>query len=762
MNVSQAGQSSVGDVPWTYFLADDLALDPPHTPKSSPPHDHGSPCGTISNSLSPSSACFTDDDGDSACTDMTSISTHDVAAVHENHYPLTIMAKAVRLPSTSTAFMTVSPSEEESCHPTRFLSFWRHVLAFYFPQKEGFVVQEPWQNKRIRYDWASTVLDTDTPNPTAVLIVAHTYNPHSYSGAGTCPSDGDPLVILHIRSPLNYRHPTVRTEMERNAATYFEAVTRSVRFSNAMLITAMGKAFRAKRKTTLFTEEQEKQWQYSAERTSGEAIPGIGVPAPDLRDTGWFEDVTTKDSQDCLLMIRLLDAGNPIEGGHKVSFTVIAEYQPRHAELVRAIAEVGYAPEALQAQHGTVAELQLKVEQGRTRLEKVSERTKKQKKISESSDNLKSKFSSFKLLRRSNSKGKGKDKDETSSLHTTGYLETMQEEASERERQNELEQALSEAQIEKAELEEKTKEYNALKVKLDALYDLIFNGPTTGYPEEDQLEQQVSAARAVYDRVQATLNAEKQAYECLHRAEKTLRECKAKLKDALQCAATSMFASGRSVQERETTCLQSAHMLAQQALPLVQEARQLSPGVKPLEILSIAQSIPSRTESESGDQFYAVLKSAASELAAERLTYSTRTSSARAVVEGAEQTLAQFKDELTTLRKRIFEDVAEKMQTRSATMSLNEMHDDIEEAEYLMEAPPSYQYDPPSTFVPTLSTSRLNIPNKYVQQIPAPYSDSASSPVSSSSHIWPSPITTTPTTPSGCFCVLFSFVKADV
>ena len=85
-----------------------------------------------------------------------------------------------------------------------------------------------------------------------------------------------------------------------------------------------------------------------------------------------------------------------------------------------------------------------------------------------------------------------------------------------------------------------------------------------GYPEEDQLEQQVSAAKAVLDRVQVTLNAEKQAFEYLYRAEKALRECKAKLKDALQCAATcqlrfyvsywrkssnflftAMFASGR-------------------------------------------------------------------------------------------------------------------------------------------------------------------------------------------------------------------------
>ncbi|KAK1218614.1 hypothetical protein PQX77_018702 [Marasmius sp. AFHP31] len=430
---------------------------------------------------------------------------------------------------------------------------------------------------------------------------------------------------------------------------------------------------------------------------------------------------------------------------------VIAEYRNKHTELIQGIARVDYAPGALAVQQGKIADLQVKVEEGRANLDKLLDRVKKQKKAAESSDSLKFNFKLPSLLRRANSKGKGKakEKDDPQSPQSPGYLDALREEANEREKHDVLVQELTEAELGRITLEEKTREYNTLKVKLDALYDLIFNGPTIGYPEEDQVEQQVSAARAVLDRVQVTQNTEKQAYECLHKAERTLRDCKAKLKDALQCAATSMFASGRSVLEKETSCLQSAHALAIQTTQLVQEARSLSPGVKPLETLTIAQSIPTRTESESGDQFYAVLKSAASEvarahtqLAAERSSYSARAAAAKHVVEGAEQTLAQYKEDLSRLRRRIFDDIAEKMLSRTPDLTINGING--EEEEY-SEAPPSYQYEPPSTFVPPLLTSGLDTPNKYVQQLPATYSDYAPSPVSSSSHhIWPSPSPTTP------------------
>ncbi|KAG7099832.1 hypothetical protein E1B28_001640 [Marasmius oreades] len=420
---------------------------------------------------------------------------------------------------------------------------------------------------------------------------------------------------------------------------------------------------------------------------------------------------------------------------------VIAEYEPRHTELVHAISDVEYASEALTALYSKIAELQTQVQAAKARFKKASERVKKREKQAEDSE----KSFKFSFLRRSNTT-KGKEKQNAGTqIQTPAYLEAVQEESKERNRQTELEEALASAQNERATLQEKVKECDALKIKLDALYDLIFNGPTPGFPEEDQLEQQVSAAKAVYDRVHANFNTEKQAYANIYRAEKIIGECRYKLKDALQCASTVMFASGHSVQEKETACLESAHDLALQVMSIIQEARRLSPDIRPLENLSIIQEVPSRAESGSADDFYAKLKSASSEvsrartqLSTERTNYAGRAAVTKSVVEGAEQTLAQYKDELRSLRKGIFENVAEKSRQQSP-LRTNGMHgiQEDDEDHYIEAPPPSYDYEPSSTFVSTLSPSTLIIPNKFVRQLPTPYSDDTSSPVSSSSHIWP-------------------------
>ncbi|KAF9270808.1 hypothetical protein L218DRAFT_952878 [Marasmius fiardii PR-910] len=433
---------------------------------------------------------------------------------------------------------------------------------------------------------------------------------------------------------------------------------------------------------------------------------------------------------------------------------VVAEYEPRHTELIQAFSDVEHASEALTAQYSKVADLQTQAEEAKSKFERASERVKKEKKQAEGSERP------FKLsfLRRSNTlKGKGKQKDTETGMPTQSlaYRDAVEEENRERERQNELEYALAEAQMERAALEEKVKECNALNVKLDALYDLIFNGPTPGYPEEDQLEQQVFAAKAVLERVQANFKTEKQAYEYVYRAEKMMRECKSKTKDALQCAATYMFASGRSLQEKEAACIQSANAFALQAVSILQNARQISPEIRPIENLIILHEFPERAESDGGDVFYGKLKSASSEvsrahvqLSHERAIYAGRAAAAKSVVEGAEQTLAKYKEELRVLRKRIFENVAEKLRQEPVirTSGLHRVQEDDEYQDYDEAPPPSYEYEPPSTFVPAFSPSTLIIPNKYMRQLPTPYSDDGSSPMSmsSSSHFWPaSPATPT-------------------
>ncbi|KAJ8083110.1 hypothetical protein PM082_008979 [Marasmius tenuissimus] len=187
----------------------------------------------------------------------------------------------------------------------RYYSFWRRILAWCFPSDQGFVVQEPFQNKHFPHPLDVTVFEEASSHPTAVIVVAHASkpNPHNSHGTGFCHADGEPLVILHIRTPLEYYNDYIREEMKEKAFMYFDKVMQTSHFSNAMVITAMGQAFRAWRKTTVFTEEQENKWRYISERTSGKFTPGMKSIPEDIRDTDWCEDVSSKEGQALLLTI---------------------------------------------------------------------------------------------------------------------------------------------------------------------------------------------------------------------------------------------------------------------------------------------------------------------------------------------------------------------------------------------------------------------------------------------------------------------------
>ncbi|KAL0574468.1 hypothetical protein V5O48_007482 [Marasmius crinis-equi] len=394
---------------------------------------------------------------------------------------------------------------------------------------------------------------------------------------------------------------------------------------------------------------------------------------------------------------------------------VVSAHESRHFELIKALTEVEHAPKDLATVETKIVELQTQLEETRLNPGKVKRK---------SADGLDKHSHAPKLafLRRSYS-GKGKDVEDR-------YLPI-------REKQNQLEQALSQAKFEQMGLKGKTNEYQALRQKLDALYGIVFDGPTPGYPNEDQLEQQVSAAKAVCERVRVTLAAERAAYEYVTKAEKTMRECRARLRDALEVAATSMFASWRSVQDQESHCLQAAHKLACQVPEMVRDARDHCPEIRPLEQLSIIEGVPSRSEASSPDQFYGFIKTAASEvtrtheyLCSERSSLASRVTANRTVIENAEKNLKQYKDELCSLRRGIFEEIAEKAKGDPPFGDLGDLDDEYP----IDEAPPSYEYEPPSSYLPllTVTPTPLAIPSKTISMRPQSLSPLRRLPVTAS------------------------------
>ncbi|KAF5346126.1 hypothetical protein D9758_009919 [Tetrapyrgos nigripes] len=365
----------------------------------------------------------------------------------------------------------------------------------------------------------------------------------------------------------------------------------------------------------------------------------------------------------------------------KLIAKVIVENASRHTKLLNAIAEVENSPRQLAEICSTISELQEQVEECEARVEKLHEKTTEERARADNNEKF---GSSFKFW-----KGKSKSSD---SAQKRSIADALQEEMRERDKLAGLQRALSSAQSQKTPIAARAKEYEDLDAQLDALYGLVFSGPTPGYPEEDALEQQVAAARLVHHRAQTDLDGESQTLELLVKAERTMREAQSKLKDGIYWAtALAMLAGGRSAEVKESSALRSAHALARKAELEYNEGRQRSSNVKLLDRSKLAKELPQRKEVD--PNFHEELKKISIELTetqnlltTERKACAARTTHANMVVTQAEQTMNDYRKELNTVRRAIFEDIVTKV--NNGEFRIND--DEDPEADGLEDAPPSY------------------------------------------------------------------------
>ncbi|KAJ3853947.1 hypothetical protein EV368DRAFT_81095 [Lentinula lateritia] len=371
----------------------------------------------------------------------------------------------------------------------------------------------------------------------------------------------------------------------------------------------------------------------------------------------------------------------------------IAEHSSRHTELLNSLLQLESVPDSLKEQTRLVDDLQAELEECEANVARLFENTRSQRRSADPgiiSGGLK--FSQ--VFRSRKEKEKDREREERNKRL---FAEAMAEETKERDRRASLEQALTKAQASKTDFLNKMAEYDTIKAKIDALYTLIFNGPTPGrypdfecFPKEDELEQLVQASYSVVERAKAGYNSENEALEILSRSERTFRECQAKLKDAIYWATASMLAGGRTAEAKETASLRLAHSLALKAQGFVREAQQFSTHVRTLEYPSIAREIPTRKENDT--EFHEVLKAAAAELGnsysqllSERRACADRTADAKAAVQNAEQAVLDRKKELHELRKELFLDVVSKLKS-------GELAEPTDlDFEGLQDAPPSYE-----------------------------------------------------------------------
>ncbi|KAJ3894429.1 hypothetical protein GG344DRAFT_74105 [Lentinula edodes] len=359
----------------------------------------------------------------------------------------------------------------------------------------------------------------------------------------------------------------------------------------------------------------------------------------------------------------------------------IAEHSSRHTELLNLLLQLESVPESLKEQTRLVDDLQAELEECEANVTRLFENTRSQRRNADPgiiSGGLK--FSQ--VFRSRKEKEKDREREERNKRL---FAEAMAEETKERDRRASLEQALTKAQASKTDFLNKMQEYDTIKAKIDALYTLIFNGPTPGrYPDFGYPFPIVERAKAGY-------NSENEALEILSRSERTFRECQAKLKDAIYWAtALAMLAGGRTAEAKETASLRLANSLALKAQGFVREAQQFSPHVRTLEYPSIAREMPTRKENDT--EFHEVLKAAAAELGntysqllSERRACADRTADAKVAVQNAEQAVLDRKKELHELRKELFLDVVSKLKS-------GELAEPTDlDFEGLQDAPPSYE-----------------------------------------------------------------------
>ncbi|THU79482.1 hypothetical protein K435DRAFT_875419 [Dendrothele bispora CBS 962.96] len=366
--------------------------------------------------------------------------------------------------------------------------------------------------------------------------------------------------------------------------------------------------------------------------------------------------------------------------GDKLIAKVIVENASRHTKLLSSLADLEDAPRQLAEISAVISELQGQVEESEAKVEKLAEKTKQERTRADNNEKFGSTFKFW--------KGKSKSSDGT---QKRSFAEAMQDEMRERDKLAGLQRALTSAREQKPDILGRVHEYEDLDAQLDALYGLVFSGPTPGYPQEDALEQQVAAARSVHQRVQADLETETETLELLVRAEKTMREAHSKLKDAIYWAtALAMLAGGRSAEVKEASALQNAHALARKAELEYNEAKMKSSQVKFLERSKLAREIPQRREGD--NTFHEDLTKLSNELTETQSQFSTerkaayvRVASQNMMAKQAEQALNEYRKELNAARREIFEEIIAKVNNGEYNLD-----QDDDEAQGMEDAPPSY------------------------------------------------------------------------
>ncbi|KZV95110.1 hypothetical protein EXIGLDRAFT_834494 [Exidia glandulosa HHB12029] len=174
-----------------------------------------------------------------------------------------------------------------------------------------------------------------------------------------------------------------------------------------------------------------------------------------------------------------------------------ATFAHQHAHVLRQIAEVDYAPAALEQAIERTRKIVLDVQATGKRLKELRDKTQEERaEHLDLQDSVGRKWM-HKLT------GRGDEFDEKAAKEEREYLDALEQEKRTQTVYEKLEADWAVARNEESDLRRVCKERDDLLEQLDDLYKAVFDGPTPSFPQEDNLEGMLRKAQEENDRARA-------------------------------------------------------------------------------------------------------------------------------------------------------------------------------------------------------------------------------------------------------------------
>ncbi|EIW78549.1 hypothetical protein CONPUDRAFT_83920 [Coniophora puteana RWD-64-598 SS2] len=326
----------------------------------------------------------------------------------------------------------------------------------------------------------------------------------------------------------------------------------------------------------------------------------------------------------------------------------------RHDELIRQIGELDHAPPALQAQQEHVAGLETRLCNVKINIAKFEKKTEREKKEHRDvKDSIVRKLT-YRMT------GKGDKFKERITKEEKEFADALAKEMRAKDWAETLQGMLDEAIKVMQDLAAKTAHHTELKSQLDQLYSSIFDGPTSEFPMDDQLERTLLQAQQQHDQIQQRLNKESQVVDLLQRADDCCSRAEVQMKEALDYSTWDMFGGGVCADMAERNALNAAMSLAAQAEMMVHQASmqankpgdvQLVPALQLPQISSFGDVLFDNiiTDMNAHDK----IEKSAAQLRAAHEMVKAQLASARARADAVGNDLVQASDKLSSARTEL-------------------------------------------------------------------------------------------------------------